>query len=79
MILESDLLYSPILNCPNNIAGIPNPCTQVALILPNARGFKKYNNDYPIMQNLCASGVFSDKGFPVICTKKEKAQDNLSG
>ena len=26
IMLESDLLYSPILNCPNNIAGIPNPC-----------------------------------------------------
>ncbi|MGX2973433.1 lipase, partial [Helicobacter sp. T3_23-1059] len=71
IMLESDLLYSPILNCPNNIAGISSPCTQVALILPNARGFKKYNDDYPIMQDLCASGVFSDKGFPIICTKKE--------
>ena len=70
-MLESDLLYSSILNCPNNIAGIPNPCTQVALILPNARGLKKYNDDYPIMQDLCVSGVFSDKGFPIICTKKE--------
>ncbi|MGX2973140.1 lipase, partial [Helicobacter sp. T3_23-1059] len=45
--------------------------TQVALILPNARGLKKYNDDYPIMQDLCVSGVFSDKGFPIICTKKE--------
>ncbi|MGX3045815.1 hypothetical protein [Helicobacter sp. T3_23-1056] len=70
IMLESDLLYSPILNCPNNIAGIPSPCTQVALILPNARGLKKYNNDYPIMQDLCVSGVFSDKGFPIICTPK---------
>ncbi|MGX2973429.1 hypothetical protein ACWIX0_14230, partial [Helicobacter sp. T3_23-1059] len=26
IMLESDLLYSPILNCPNNIAGIPSPC-----------------------------------------------------
>ena len=71
MILESVLLYLPILNCPNNIAGIPSPCTQIALILPNARGLKKYNDDYPIMKDLCASGVFSDKGFPIICTKKE--------
>ena len=23
------------------------------------------------MQDLCVSGVFSDKGFPIICTKKE--------
>ena len=71
IMLESDLLYSPILNCPNNIAGIPSPCTQIALILPNARALKKYNDDYPIMQDLCVSGVFSDKGFPIICTKKE--------
>ncbi|MGX3045311.1 alpha/beta fold hydrolase, partial [Helicobacter sp. T3_23-1056] len=70
IMLESDLLYSPILNCPNNLAGIPSPCTQVALILPNARGLKKYNDDYPIMQDLCVSGVFSDKGFPIICTPK---------
>ncbi|MGX2973002.1 hypothetical protein [Helicobacter sp. T3_23-1059] len=71
MILENVLLYSPILNCSNNIAGIPSPCTQIALILPNVRGLKKYNDDYPIMQDLCVSGVFSDKGFPIICTKKE--------
>ena len=70
-MLESDLLYSPILNCPNNIAGFSSPCTQIALILPNARGLKKYNDDYPIMQDLCVSGIFSDKGFPIICTKKE--------
>ncbi|TQR47338.1 hypothetical protein DMC01_13435, partial [Campylobacter troglodytis] len=59
------------LNCPNSIAGIANPCTQIALILPSARGLKKYNEDYPIMQDLCMSGVFSDKGFAVICTKQE--------
>ena len=51
-ILETDLLNSPIIGCTNNIAGIPSPCSQVALILPNARGLKKYNDDYPIMQDL---------------------------
>ena len=51
-ILESDLLNSPIIGCTNNIAGIPTPCTQVALILPSARGLKKHNEDYPIMQGL---------------------------
>ncbi|BAM12613.1 hypothetical protein HCN_1409 [Helicobacter cinaedi PAGU611] len=69
-ILESDLLNSPIIGCTNNIAGVPTPCTQVALILPNARGLKKYNDDYPIMQDLVSSGVMSDKGFPLICTPK---------
>ena len=68
-ILESDLLYSSIVGCPNpHISG--GPCTQVALILPSARGLKKYNGDYPIMQDLVSSGVFSDKGFPLICTPK---------
>ncbi|WP_110550459.1 hypothetical protein, partial [Helicobacter cinaedi] len=36
-ILETDLLYSSIVGCPNPpISG--GPCTQVALILPSARG-----------------------------------------
>ena len=71
MILESDLLYSQIIGCTNNIAGVPTPCTMVATILPNARGLKKFNDDYPIMQDLVSSGVMSDKGFPIICTPKE--------
>ncbi|RDU58695.1 hypothetical protein CQA44_12295, partial [Helicobacter sp. MIT 14-3879] len=62
IILESDLLYSSIIGCSNNIAGIPSPCTQVALILPSSRGLKKHNDDYPIMQDLVSYGVFSDKG-----------------
>ena len=69
-ILESDLLNSPIIGCTNNIAGVPTPCTQVALILPHSRGLKKHNDDYPIMQDLVSSGVMSDKGFPLICTPK---------
>lgn len=32
---------------------------------------KKFNDDYPIMQDLVSSGVLSDKGFPLICTPKE--------
>ena len=43
----------------------------VATILPNARGLKKFNDDYPIMQDLVASGCLTDKGFPLICTPKE--------
>ncbi|EFR47804.1 hypothetical protein HCCG_02353, partial [Helicobacter cinaedi CCUG 18818 = ATCC BAA-847] len=31
---------------------------------------KKYNDDYPIMQDLVSSGVMSDKGFPLICIPK---------
>ena len=70
MILESDLLYSQIIGCTNNIAGVPTPCTMVATILPNARALKKYNDDYPIMQDLVSGNVFSDKGFPLIATPK---------
>ena len=71
MILESDLINSSIVGCTNNIAGIPTPCTLISVILPSARAFKKYNDDYPIMQDLVSSGVMSDKGFPLICTPKE--------
>ena len=61
LVLESDLLNSQILGCTNNIAGVPTPCTSVAVILPSARGLKKFNDDYPIMQDLVASGCLSDK------------------
>ncbi|TLE07666.1 hypothetical protein LS79_011125, partial [Helicobacter bilis] len=71
MVLESDLLHSSIIGCTNNIAGVPTPCASVSVILPSARGLKKFNDDYPIMQDLVSSGVMSDKGFPLICTPKE--------
>ena len=70
MILESDLLNSSIIGCTNPLLS-GGPCTMVATILPNARGLKKFNDDYPIMQDLVSSGVMSDKGFPLICTPKE--------
>ncbi|WP_258436924.1 hypothetical protein [Helicobacter monodelphidis] len=65
MILESDLINSSIVGCTNNIAGVPTPCSLVSVILPSARALKKYNDDYPIMQDLCVSGVLSYKGFPI--------------
>ena len=70
LVLESDLLHSSIIGCTNPILS-GGPCTMVATILPNARGLKKFNDDYPIMQDLVSSGVLSDKGFPLICTPKE--------
>ena len=70
MVLESDLLNASIIGCTNPILS-GGPCTMVATILPNARGLKKFNDDYPIMQDLVSSGVLSDKGFPLICTPKE--------
>ncbi|WP_324761472.1 hypothetical protein [Helicobacter trogontum] len=61
MILESDLLHSSIIGCTNPLLS-GGPCTMVATILPNARGLKKFNDDYPIMQDLVSSGVMSDYG-----------------
>ena len=61
MILESDLLNSHIIGCTNPLLS-GGPCTMVATILPNARGLKKHNEDYPIMQDLVSSGVMSDYG-----------------
>ncbi|BAM12625.1 hypothetical protein HCN_1421 [Helicobacter cinaedi PAGU611] len=76
-ILETDLLYSSIIGCPNpHISG--GPCTQVAFILPSARGLKKHNDDYPIMQDLVSSGVFSDKGVPLICTPKPNSYKKIA-
>ena len=69
MVLESDLLNSSIIGCTNPILS-GGPCTMVATILPNARGLKKFNDDYPIMQDLVSGNVFSDKGFPLIATPK---------
>ena len=70
LVLESDLLNSSIIGCANPILS-GGPCTSVAVILPSSRGLKKFNDDYPIMQDLVSSGVLSDKGFPLICTPKE--------
>lgn len=61
LVLESDLLHSSIIGCTNNIAGVPTPCASVSVILPSARGLKKFNDDYPIMQDLVSSGCLSDK------------------
>ena len=70
MILESDLLNASITGCTNPVVS-GGPCTSVAIILPSARGLKKYNDDYPIMQDLVASGCLTDKGLPLVCTPKE--------
>ncbi|WP_334089537.1 hypothetical protein [Helicobacter typhlonius] len=76
-ILETDLLYSSIVGCPNPpLSG--GPCTQVALILPHSRGLKKHNEDYPIMQDLVSSGVFSDKGVPLICIPKPNSYKKIA-
>lgn len=68
--LEFNLINSSIIGCVNNIAGIPTPCMQVALMLLTVRAFKKYNDDYPIMQVLVSGNVFSDRGFSLIAAPK---------
>ena len=70
LVLESDLLNASIIGCTNPILS-GGPCTSVSVILPSARGLKKFNDDYPIMQDLVASGCLTDKGFPLTCTPKE--------
>lgn len=63
IMLESDLLNSSIVACPNTIAGVSVPCTKVA----NVKGSlsqKKVNNEYVILQELI-SACISDKGFPL--------------
>ena len=70
LVLESDLLNAPIIGCTNPILS-GGPCTSVSVILPSARGLKKFNDDYPIMQDLVSSGCLTDKGFPLVCTPKE--------
>ncbi|QIW64354.1 lysozyme (plasmid) [Campylobacter jejuni] len=63
IMLESDLLNSSIVACPNTIAGVSVPCTKVV----NVKGSlsqKKVNNEYVILQELI-SACISDKGFPL--------------
>ncbi|EAJ8917560.1 hypothetical protein BVZ09_08925, partial [Campylobacter jejuni] len=61
IILESDLLNSSIVACPNTIAGVSVPCAKVV----NVKGSlsqKKVNNEFAILQELI-SACKTDKGF----------------
>ncbi|MGQ2876711.1 glycoside hydrolase family protein [Campylobacter jejuni] len=61
IMLESDLLNSSIVACPNTIAGVSVPCTKVV----NVKGSlsqKKVNGEYAILQELI-SACKTDKGF----------------
>nr|WP_225904098.1 hypothetical protein [Campylobacter jejuni] len=61
IMLESDLLNSSIVACPNTIAGVSVPCTKVV----NVKGSlsqKKVNNEYVILQELILA-CKTDKGF----------------
>ncbi|XAK32061.1 hypothetical protein AAID92_04470 [Campylobacter coli] len=61
IILESDLLNSSIVACPNTIANVSYPCTKVV----NVKGSlsqKKVNGEFVILQELI-SACTTDKGF----------------
>ncbi|HEB9322395.1 TPA: hypothetical protein RZK33_001742, partial [Campylobacter coli] len=61
IMLESDLLNSSIVACPNTIANVSYPCTKVV----NVKGSlsqKKVNNEFVILQELI-SACTTDKGF----------------
>ncbi|EOE6928401.1 glycoside hydrolase family protein [Campylobacter coli] len=61
IMLESDLLNSSIVACPNTIAGVSVPCTKVVDI-KGSLSQKKVNHEYVILQELI-SACKTDKGF----------------
>ncbi|ENU2767041.1 hypothetical protein ACE4OW_001723 [Campylobacter jejuni] len=61
IMLESDLLNSSIVACPNTIAGVSVPCTKVVNV-KGSLSHKKVNNEYVILQELI-SACKTDKGF----------------
>lgn len=69
LILESDLLGAPITGCMFNIAGVPQPCMRVSMILPSALSLKKFNGDKAVIQQF-SSMIFTDKLWPLVCIPK---------
>lgn len=69
LILKSDLLGAPITGCTFNVAGVPQPCLQVASILPSALSIKDFNDDKAVIQQF-ASMIFTDKFWPLTCVPK---------
>ncbi len=61
IMLESDLLNSSIVACPNTIANVSYPCTKVVDI-KGSLSQKKVNNEFVILQELI-SACTTDKGF----------------
>ncbi|EAJ2702338.1 hypothetical protein CQI63_09330 [Campylobacter coli] len=61
IMLESDLLNSSIVACPNTIANVSYPCTKVVDI-KGSLSQKKVNGEYAILQELI-SACKTDKGF----------------
>ncbi|EOI0385370.1 hypothetical protein ACMF3Z_001704 [Campylobacter jejuni] len=61
IMLESDLLNSSIVACPNTIAGVSVPCTKVVDV-KGSLSQKKVNNEYVILQELILA-CKTDKGF----------------
>lgn len=69
LILEPDLINAPISGCSNNILGVPQPCTMVAVIPPAALSLKKLNGEKAVMQDY-VSMIMTDKGVPLQCIPK---------
>ncbi|XAK44284.1 lysozyme [Campylobacter coli] len=61
IMLESDLLNSSIVACPNTIANVSYPCTKVVDI-KGSLSQKKVNGEFVILQELI-SACTTDKGF----------------
>lgn len=69
LILQSDLIGSSISGCTFNIAGVPQPCTCVAMIPPSALSIKDFNDDKAVIQQFC-NMIYTDKFFPLVCVPK---------
>ncbi|MDY5051632.1 MAG: hypothetical protein SPF17_09430 [Candidatus Mucispirillum faecigallinarum] len=69
LILEPDLINAPISGCSNNVLGVPQPCTMVAVIPPAALSMKKLNGEKAVMQDY-VSMIMTDKGVPLQCIPK---------
>lgn len=69
LILEPDLINAPISGCSNNVLGVPQPCTMVAVIPPAALSMKKLNSEKAVMQDY-VSMIMTDKGVPLQCIPK---------
>ncbi len=49
-VLGNDLLQASISGCPNNILGVPKPCTKIVVIPPSSLSITKFNNQGVVVQ-----------------------------
>jgi len=75
VITQRDLLNAKIIGCANNIAGVPSPCSMVAMIpLSAVSCMLEINNDGVIFRSQ-VSTILTDKGFPLILQNKSPNND----